>query len=249
MAIFRRSKSDDAASGDGSAAEAPVVEVEGVRAQGPFDISERSPEGQSAYVNFGPLKVRGRVGFEVRVQADANSEHVNALLLVTQDAGLELRAFASSRSGGLWEDVRAELIAEVERLEGTYEVIEGQYGPELHLRIPATSKDGEPGFQPSRIVVVEGPRWMLRGTFLGQAALEPADDHILFQALREIIVDRGSEAMAMREPLHLDLPVNRVVVDPDAAGPATAAAQAEQAQGEQAQAEQAQVDDAAPDEK
>lgn len=248
MAFFRRSKSDDdAASVDASAAQTPDVDVQGVRAKGPFDISERSPEGQSAYVDFGPLKVRGRVGFDIRVQADANSEHVNALLLVTQDAGLELRAFASSRSGGLWEDVRAELIAEVERLEGTYEVPDGQYGPELHLRIPATSKDGESGYQPSRIVVVEGPRWMLRGTFLGQAALEPDDDHILVQALREIIVDRGSEAMAMREPLHLDLPVNRVVVDPDAAGPATAAAQAEVAA--QAGADQTDAEQAARDEK
>lgn len=232
MAFFRRSKSDDDTTSTDEAPAVDLVEVEGVRAEGPFDISERSPEGQSAYVNFGPLKVRGRVGFDIRVQADADSQHVNALLLVTQDAGLELRAFASSRSGGLWEDVRAELIAEVERLEGTYQVVDGQFGPELHLRIPATSAEGEAGFQPSRIVVVEGPRWMLRGTFLGQAAIEPDDDHILFRAMREVIVDRGTEAMAMREPLHLDLPVNRVVVDPDAAGPATAAAQAEQAAAE-----------------
>lgn len=231
MAFFRRSKSDeDAASTDEPSREDSVeVPAEDARGEGPYDISERSPEGQSAYVDFGPLKVRGRVGFDIRVQADANSEHVNALLLVTQEAGLELRAFASSRSGGLWEEVRAELIAEVERLEGTYQVVDGHFGPELHLRIPATSKDGESGFQPSRIVVVEGPRWMLRGTFLGQAALEPDDSHILFQALREVIVDRGPDAMAMREPLHLDLPVNRVVVDPDAAGPATAAAQADAA--------------------
>ena len=240
MAFFRRSTSGEDA---GSTDETPdLVQVEGVRAEGPFDISERSPEGQSAYVNFGPLKVRGRVGFDIRVQADADSQHVNALLLVTQDAGLELRAFASSRSGGLWEEVRGELIAEVERLEGTYQVTDGPFGHELHLRIPATSKEGEAGFQPSRVVVVEGPRWMLRGTFLGQAAIVPDDQHILFQALREVIVDRGTEAMAMREPLHLQLPVNRVVVDPDAAGPATAAAQAEQAK----QAEQS--DPPAPDE-
>lgn len=231
MALFGRSKSTpdpvDPPEGGAEQAEGPSAPVEGVRRDGPFDISERSPGGEgSGYVDFGPLKVRGRVGFDIRVQADQNSEHVNALLLVTAEAGLELRAFASSRSGGLWDEVRAELIAEVERLEGTYQVVDGTFGPELHLRIPATTQDGEVGFQPSRVVVVEGPRWMLRGTFLGKEALEPSDDGPLFRALREVIVDRGPDAMAMREPLHLELPVNRVVVDPDAAGPATAAEQA-----------------------
>ena len=190
--------------------------VAGVRVNGPFDSSERSIEGESAYIDFGALKVRGRVGFEVRLQADGDTEDIGSAVIVTENAALELRAFASSRSGGLWEDVRADLIAEVDRLQGSYEVFDGVYGPELRLRIPVTMEDGEEGFQPSRIVVVEGPRWMLRGTFLGQAALEPQDDDLLFTAFREVIVERGSEAMASRDPLHLTPPSTMVVVDPDA---------------------------------
>ena len=194
----------------------PEAPVEGVRANGPWDASEKSVEGESAYMDFGSLKVRGRVGFEVRLQADGDTEDIGSAVVVTEDAALELRAFASSRSGGLWEDVRADLIEEIERLDGTYEVLDGVYGPELHLRIPVTMEDGEQGFQPSRIVVVEGPRWMLRGTFLGRAAMEPSDDDLLFTALREVVVERGTGPMASRDPLYLTAPTTRVVVDPDA---------------------------------
>ena len=213
MAILRRKKNVHASEPVGETAD--LVEPPALRADGPFDSSEKSIEGDSAYVDFGALKVRGRVGFEIRMQADGDSENVGSAVLVTEDSALELRAFASSRSGGLWDEVRAELVAEVERLEGSYDLVDGVFGPELRLRIPIAMEDGESGFQPSRIVVVEGPRWMLRGTFLGQAALVPDDDSLLFRAFREVIVVRGSEAMASRDPLFLTLPKSAVVVDPD----------------------------------
>lgn len=212
MAILRRKKIDPSDSPSDSTPAAPPHP----RGDGPFDSSEKSTEGESAYVDLGSLKIRGRVGFEIRMQADGTSEDVGAALLVTEDAALEIRAFASSRSGGLWAEVRAELIAEVDRLEGSHEVVDGVFGPELHIRIPARTETGEDAVQPSRIVVVEGPRWMLRGTFLGQAAMVPEDDSLLFRAFREVIVERGSQAMASRDPLHLTIPENSIAVDPTA---------------------------------
>lgn len=214
MAILRRKKNATAPETGNDTAE--MAAPPAPRADGPYDSSEKSTEGESAYVDLGALKVRGRVGFEIRMQADGNSEDVGSVVLVTEDSALELRAFAASRSGGLWDEVRAELIAEVERLEGTHDTVDGAFGPELHLRIPITLDDGAAGFQPSRVVVVEGPRWMLRGTFLGQAALTPDDDGLLFRAFREVVVTRGAEAMASRDPLFLTVPNNSLVVDPDA---------------------------------
>jgi hypothetical protein len=211
MAILRRKKTDLP---DEPIAEA-VVDAD-PRSAGPFDSSEKTTENDPGYVDLGALKIRGRVGFEIRMQADGSSDDVGAAVLVASDAAVEIRAFAASRSGGLWDEVRAELIAEVDRLEGTYEIIEGVFGPELHLRMPAKTESGEEAFQPSRIVVVEGPRWMLRGTFLGQAALEPNDDGLLFQAFRHVIVERGVEAMASRDPLFLTIPQNSIAVDPTA---------------------------------
>ena len=64
-----------------------------------------------------------------------------------------------------------------------------------------TLPDGEEGFQPTRIIGIEGPRWMLRATFLGQEALEPDDDSLLMQALRDVVVVRGDEPRAPRDAL------------------------------------------------
>ncbi len=50
------------------------------------------------------------------------------------------------------------------------------------MTVPATTDDGQTGVQPSRIIGVEGPRWMLRATLLGEAALDP-DEHALMGAL------------------------------------------------------------------
>ena len=132
-----------------------------------------------------------------------------AVLLVADDSALELRAFAATRSGGLWEEVRADIAEEVGRLGGECTEGVGDYGIELKVTVPATTPDGETGIQPSRIMGIEGPRWMLRATLLGDAALLP-EEHALMAALREVIVVRGAEPRIPREPLLLTIPPNAV---------------------------------------
>lgn len=76
--------------------------------------------------------------------------------------------------------------------------------------MPVDLPEGEEGFQPSRIVGIEGPRWLLRGTFLGEAGLNPSDEGLLMDALREVIVVRGDEPRIPREALLLTLPQGAV---------------------------------------
>ncbi len=190
-----------------------VVEVEtppDVRANGPWDASEKSPEGDPSYVDLGPLLVRGQEAFSIQLPAEGEEGQIASVVLVAEDAALEVRAFAATRSGGLWDEVRDDLILEVTRLGGTSTQIDGPFGPELHVSVPVELPDGEEGFQPSRIVGVEGPRWLLRGTFLGEAGLNPSDEGPLMQAFRDVIVVRGNEARIPREALLLTLPENAV---------------------------------------
>jgi hypothetical protein len=56
------------------------------------------------------------------------------------------------------------------------------------------------------VIGVDGPRWLLRGTLLGRAAVEPEAAPPMEQALRNVVVVRGSEPMAPRESLALRLP-------------------------------------------
>jgi hypothetical protein len=176
-----------------------------VRANGPWDSTEKDVGDDPAYLDFGSLIIRGRPGFNLQMPTDDDEGSIGSVVLVTEESGLELRAFADARSGGLWDDVRADLVTEAERLEGTAESVDGPFGTELRIEVPVTLPDGEAGFQPTRIVGIEGPRWMLRATFLGKEALEPTDDSLLMQALRDVIVVRGDDPRAPRDALLLTI--------------------------------------------
>ena len=218
MRLSRKSKDqlDDAPVDGGEVETAPV----GPRANGPWDSSEKDTVDDSAYLDFGSLLIRGRPGFNLQMPTDDDQGTIGSVILVTEDSGLELRAFADARSGGLWEAVRADLKEEAERLEGEAEQVDGPFGPELHVKVPVTTPDGEEGFQPTRIIGIEGPRWMLRATFLGREALEPNDDSLLMQALHDVVVVRGDDPRAPRDALLVTIGQDLEVVEGSDDGPA-----------------------------
>ena len=199
MRISRKSKDPfaDAPVDGGEVETAPV----GPRANGPWDSSEKDVGADSAYLDFGSLIIRGRPGFNLQMPVDDDQGTIGSVVLVTENSGLELRAFADARSGGLWDAVRADLEEEAKHLDGEAQQVDGPFGAELHIKVPVSLPDGEDGFQPTRIIGIEGPRWMLRATFLGQEALEPSDDSLLMQALHDVVVVRGDEPRAPRDAL------------------------------------------------
>jgi hypothetical protein len=71
---------------------------------------------------------------------------------------------------------------------------------------PVKTPEGQAATQTSRIVGIEGPRWLLRATYLGRPAANPDLEHVLESAVRDVIVVRGQEAMPPREQLPLRLP-------------------------------------------
>jgi hypothetical protein len=121
---------------------------------------------------------------------------------------MELRPFAAPRGGGIWDDLRKQIAAETARRGGTASEAEGPYGAELHVVMPATTSEGKAATQPSRVLGIEGPRWLLRVTLLGRPAVEPRPDGDLEAALRDVVVVRGTGPMAPREPLPLSMPSN-----------------------------------------
>ena len=196
--------------------EAPVQSAD-PRALGPWDASEKEPGDDPTYIDLGSLIIKGHPELSLQLPTDGESDVIGSAVLLTEDSGLELRAFAAARSGGLWAEVRADLVDEVERLGGQYEVVEGVFGTEMQVRVPVA--DNEELFQPSRIIGVEGPRWLLRATFLGEAGLNPSDEGVLVDAFRNTIVVRGGDPMAPREPLTIVLPENAVEIPQGEDGP------------------------------
>ncbi len=199
----------------GSASDGPVPAD---RPAGPWDASEVDLATEDANrVDLGGLMVKGRPGLELRLQVDEASQQVAAVLLVGREGALELRPFAAPRNGGIWDDVRHKIAAETARRGGTATEKPGDFGTELHVMMPVTTPEGQNVTQPSRVLGIEGPRWLLRATLLGRPAVEPDPEHELEQAMRDVVVVRGTSPMAPGEPLPLVMPSNARPVAGDGA--------------------------------
>ncbi|GAA0722620.1 DUF3710 domain-containing protein [Dactylosporangium roseum] len=177
--------------------EAPVS-GKSERIEGPYDVAE-APEG-IAQLDLGALKVPAVDGVEVRVQAD-NDGKIQQIVLVAGDSALQLGVFAAPRSEGIWDEVRGEIRKQLFNDGVAAEEVDGDYGIELRARVRAPE-----GLTDIRFVGVDGPRWLVRAVFQGPAAVDPSVAPPLLECLRNLVVDRGHEAMPVREPLPLRLP-------------------------------------------
>ena len=190
-----------------------ALDTQDWRARGPWDVSEvdldEEPPDGSPRIDLGSLIVTGFPGAELRLQVSEETQQVVSAMLIGADSALELGAYAAPRSGGLWPELRAELVDSATEAGGSVALVEGPFGVELRRIQPVRTPDGQEGYQPSRMWVVEGPRWMLRGILYGQAALsdgvEPPVAELL-DAFRRVIVRRGDHAMAPGDLLPLQLP-------------------------------------------
>lgn len=194
----RRSRSDSE--------EPELAEVdEETEESGPWD-SESLPADEVDRVDLGSLRVAPRDGAELRLQVDENTGEVQSVMLASEEGAMELRAFAAPRNGELWDEVRPQIAADVSGHGGTATEREGRWGTELVCQMQVVLADGNQALQPSRIIGVNGPRWLLRATFLGQPAVEPELTAEWEDALASVVVHRGSHAMPVGDALPLTLP-------------------------------------------
>jgi hypothetical protein len=165
---------------------------------GPYD-SRHAPDGVQR-LDLGSLQIPAIEGVEVRVQANPDGV-VEQIVLVDGDSALQLGVFAAPRSEGIWNEVRDE-IAEAMATDGVApREVQGPYGIELTARV--TTPEGPADL---RFVGVDGPRWMVRALFQGQAAADRSREGALGEVLSGLVVVRDGEARPVREALPLQLP-------------------------------------------
>jgi hypothetical protein len=179
---------------------------------GPFD-AEDLPEDGVERIDLGSLVLTPQEGRELRLQVDEASGDVQAVLLAGPDGAVELRAFAAPRNGDLWSEVRPQLAADMARRGGTATEREGEFGTELVCQLQVSRPDGTSASQPSRIVGVNGGRWLLRATVMGRPAMEDQLSAAWIETIRNVAVRRGAGAMRVGEPLPLVLPPQARRVD------------------------------------
>ncbi len=246
MALFKRKKSEEPVDGDvvddldedaRTEQDEEPAEVEAPRAglserpDGPWDSSD-APDDDLQRLDLGGLLVPVPPDTEVRVDMSGEGQVV-AATLVHHGSAVQVNAFAAPRSEGIWSEVLTEIAASLTGDGGQAETIHGPYGVELVAMVPTEVPEQGVMLAPARFVGIDGPRWFLRALFTGAAASDPEAAAPLEAALRAVVVVRGADPMAVRDPLPLQLPPQAQQAAQEAADQQAAAQEAAaQAEGD-----------------
>jgi hypothetical protein len=198
---------------------------------GPRDAGDPgvSTEG---FLDLGALRLPARKDLKIRLDVDKNSGTVAAVTVQADASSVQLTVFAAPRSSGVWDDVRPEIAAAVSGGGGATEEREGSFGTELVARVPTTLPTGGRCCRCSASAA-----WTGRAGSSGRSSPAPrccspsaprcpeelasrARGEDLESLVREVVVVRGSDPMAPREPLPLRVPETARRVS--AAGPPAA---------------------------
>ena len=189
----------------GQTEEPPLPSPTGIRAQGPWDRSERSVESTAAFLDFGSILVRPISGMEIQV---ASNDSTNLAVLVSLgNSAVELRVAAASKHGDDWAQLVPEVVSEVSARGATPVERSGIFGPEVSTEFPGQDADGNAVIQPACFMGVQGKRWLLRATLIGPSAVAPDANTDLINVIRDLVIVRGSEARMLGEELPIQIPV------------------------------------------
>lgn len=209
MGLFKRRRAEDdlvddvELEGEDEVTEEPAPVAPG-RPRGPWDQADAPDDGMQR-LDLGGLLVPVPPETEVRVEMSPQGQVV-AATLVRGASAMQISAFAAPRTDGIWDEVREEIATSLRDGGGRAQEGEGPFGAELGAAVPTDVPDQGRTLMPARFLGIDGPRWFVRALLTGPAATEPGADADLLDALRGVVVVRGSDPMAVRDALPLALP-------------------------------------------
>lgn len=180
------------------------------RADGPFDYDEVDLTADEVErLDLGALILTPWQGMGLQLQVQEGTDQVVAALAFWEQSGLELALLAAPTNGGLADELREDLTEEAEQAGGSSSTADGPFGPELRRVLPAEGPSGEQLFQVSRTWFAEGPRWLLRGTLLGEAGLTEDEEGAaapFVEFFRNVVVRRGEAPRVPGEVIAMTMP-------------------------------------------
>lgn len=177
----------------------PIWDEPGPRSVEEVDVSE-------GYIDLGSLRIPAIQGMQLRTQVADDKTSVLRVLIVLGVSGIQMSVAAAPRSGGVWDEVREEILASLESDGAQVQLSETRYGTELLADIPATMPDGGQATSRMRIIGREGPRWFARIDVLGPAADSPEAGLEIERVIDRIVVVRDDRPRARLDLLPLHVP-------------------------------------------
>ncbi len=167
---------------------------------GPFDERD-APDDDVPRADLGSLRIPVDTGLDLQVEVNEQDQQIIAASLVSQVGSMQLMLFAAPRNEGIWDEVRAEMA------EPAHPAAR-QAGRAVRPVRPRAGRDAQrrrPRAVPVRFLGIDGPRWLLRAMLVGAAA-DPGQAEVFEQALRQVVVVRGTVPLPVREPVPIVLP-------------------------------------------
>jgi hypothetical protein len=174
-----------------------------VAADGPYDVTEAPRDDEVHRLDTGALRVPALEGTQIQFQLEEATGTPVSVVIADGASAMELAVFAAPKTSSLWDDVRGEIIDQLQAAGGSPRVVDGRYGRELELALP-TPVPGQ--MVPGRMIGIDGPRWFLRVVMTGPGAIDPSQAPLLTETLRRLVIVRGDGAMPVRDPLPMKLP-------------------------------------------
>ena len=175
---------------------------------GPFDSSQ--VEINDSFIDFGSILVPKSIpDMAVRVEVEESSGRLVAVSLEVENSLLQISAFSAPKTMPIWDEVADQLFESLTGQGAQAERAESTFGTSILATMPASDEPPMPARQ-LKFFGSDGPRWFLRGILSGQALHDEATAVVLDNVFRQIVVNRGDEALPPRELLTLVMPAGNV---------------------------------------
>ena len=145
-------------------------------------------------------------GLAVHPESPLDEKTFGSLTMQIGKAAVELLAVAAPKSKRLWPELRAQVRGETTAAGNTCDEREGSFGTELFVQLAAQDAQGNRGRVQVRYCGVDGPNWFVRLVFNGMVQADDPDLQALEQAVRQVVVVRGSRPMSPRSVIPVVLP-------------------------------------------
>ena len=164
---------------------------------GPWDISQEDLIPDQSYLDLGALKIPQRQDTAVRLGISDDKTRILAVTLTHAGSSMQLSLLAASRDQPIWDEIRASL----DKGDSPRQ-IETKFGKGIAVDLGLPNGN----IVPTRIMGVDGPRWMLRVIVTGDAAKGGQAGQFFDDLLSDVVVDRGTTPLAPKEIVPLTAP-------------------------------------------
>lgn len=209
-------RDDDTDGEDAATDEGPVDKWEELDASqdwrevGPFDINEVDLDADEVRrIDFGAIILTPFEGMKLQINPDPKTKGIQAVIASDGCSAIELAVFAAPAKSSIIADTRRDILVAAQKAGGQVRLAPGPFATEIRQIRPVQLPDGRERSVLTRTWLVQGPRWLLRGVVMGEAATASGADgvsELWYEFFANTVVRRDKQPRVPGDLIPLSLP-------------------------------------------